>query len=161
RYASAGQLNQDVRRFLAGEPILARPTSVVERGVKWARRRPALATLLPVSGLSVMALAVAISAAAFQRGQRNAALASLERAEQAEAEARDAQERATVLAHLARARAYRYSRQVGQRFKALDELGAAARLRPSALLRHEAIACLAQADLRPANNWANNPAEEH
>src|SRR5262249_37607654 len=41
RYASAGELAEDLRRFQVGEPILARPASRLERVVKWARRRPA------------------------------------------------------------------------------------------------------------------------
>src|SRR5262249_6924684 len=51
RYASALDLADDLRRFQAGEPIRARPASAWERGVKWVRRRPALAGLLGVSGL--------------------------------------------------------------------------------------------------------------
>src|SRR5262249_723791 len=46
RYASAAALADDLGHYLAGEPILARPTSSWERGLKWARRRPALAGLL-------------------------------------------------------------------------------------------------------------------
>jgi eukaryotic-like serine/threonine-protein kinase len=46
RYASASALAEDLRRFLAGQPIQARPIRVWERGVKWARRRPAIAGLL-------------------------------------------------------------------------------------------------------------------
>jgi WD40 repeat protein len=45
RYASAGALADDLDRWLAGEPILARPTTPVERAVKWARRRPAIAAM--------------------------------------------------------------------------------------------------------------------
>jgi len=45
RYATAGDLAEDLHRFLAHEPILARPIGSMERAVKWARRRPALAAL--------------------------------------------------------------------------------------------------------------------
>ncbi len=60
RYATAGALAADLRRFRAGEPIEARPTPAWERAVKWARRRPALATLLAVSGLALTVLVAVI-----------------------------------------------------------------------------------------------------
>jgi serine/threonine protein kinase len=56
RYLSAGALAEDLNRFLAGEPIRARPTPLWERSRKWARRRPALATLLAVSGMALAGL---------------------------------------------------------------------------------------------------------
>jgi hypothetical protein len=43
RYASAGALAEDLRRFLAGQAVKARPVGTIERGLKWARRRPAAA----------------------------------------------------------------------------------------------------------------------
>lgn len=49
RYARAGDLAADLRRFLNHEPIQARPPSSMERLVKWAVRRPTIAAL--VSGL--------------------------------------------------------------------------------------------------------------
>jgi WD40 repeat protein/tRNA A-37 threonylcarbamoyl transferase component Bud32 len=45
RYATAMSLADDLRRYLAGEPILARPVTRLERAVKWARRRPAIAAM--------------------------------------------------------------------------------------------------------------------
>jgi WD40 repeat protein len=45
RYASALALAEDLERYLAGESIRARPVSLGERAVKWARRRPAVAAL--------------------------------------------------------------------------------------------------------------------
>ncbi len=61
RYASAGKLALDLRRFLAGEPIAARPASAVEVAWKWARRRPASAALLAMTVASVLAALVGVS----------------------------------------------------------------------------------------------------
>jgi hypothetical protein len=46
RYGTARAMADDLRRFLAGEPIQARRTGVIERAAKWVRRRPAIAALL-------------------------------------------------------------------------------------------------------------------
>ena len=43
RYATAEQLAEDLRRFLADRPILARRISPAERAWRWCRRNPALA----------------------------------------------------------------------------------------------------------------------
>jgi WD40 repeat protein len=51
RYASATALAEDLGRYLSGEPIVARPVRRVERAVKWARRRPAIAGLLGLVAL--------------------------------------------------------------------------------------------------------------
>lgn len=46
RYGSAGELAADLERFLGNETTHARPAGPVERGVRWCRRKPALALTL-------------------------------------------------------------------------------------------------------------------
>jgi WD40 repeat protein/serine/threonine protein kinase len=56
RYPTAEALAEDLRRFLAGLPIQARPTPAWERLWKWAKRRPAEAAVLLVSGVAALLL---------------------------------------------------------------------------------------------------------
>jgi len=49
RYASASALAEDLRRFLAHEPILARPVGPIGRTLRWCRRRPLVASLIALS----------------------------------------------------------------------------------------------------------------
>ena len=57
RYASAAALREDLRRFLVGEPIAARPVGRPERAWRWCRRNPWLAGAvgLVAAGLVVVA----------------------------------------------------------------------------------------------------------
>ncbi len=73
RYASASELADDLRRFLNGEPIRARPLSAWGRGVKWARRHPALAALLSVTVAATVALVTVLSVAYFRVSEAVAA----------------------------------------------------------------------------------------
>jgi WD40 repeat protein/serine/threonine protein kinase len=56
RYQTARELAEDLQRFLAGEPLRARRAGLLERGLKWARRRPTAAALVVVSVLAVLGL---------------------------------------------------------------------------------------------------------
>src|SRR5262249_55312995 len=53
-------LAEDLERWSGGEPIRARPTTVWERAVKWARRQPAAAALVAVSSLAVIVVVAAL-----------------------------------------------------------------------------------------------------
>src|SRR5262249_24767928 len=55
RYVSAAALAEDVERWLAGEPILARLAGPLERLVKWSKRRPASAALCALLGAALLA----------------------------------------------------------------------------------------------------------
>lgn len=58
RYPTALALAEDLRRYLNGEPILARPLGSWGRSVKWAKRHPALA----VFGVASIAATIGIMA---------------------------------------------------------------------------------------------------
>ncbi len=56
RYRSALDLADELRRFLDGEPIYARPTPTWERAWKWGKRRPAIVALLGVTTLAIVGM---------------------------------------------------------------------------------------------------------
>ena len=62
RYASCGALARDLRAWLGGEAIAARPVSRPERALRWARRNPAIATL----GGAVFATAIISTVLAYR-----------------------------------------------------------------------------------------------
>ncbi len=138
RYQTAEAMTEDLRRFLANEPIKAKRTSQLERLRLWSRRNPALATLLVVLAL----VAAGATGTAFYLQ------ATLVRVEKAELEGKHD----LWLSYLAQARATRMSRQCGQRFDSLRAIEAALALpvppgRSRDELRTEAIAALCLPDL--------------
>jgi hypothetical protein len=54
RYANCQELGDDLRRWLAGEPIRARPLGLAERMVRWLRRRP----FVPAAALIALAATI-------------------------------------------------------------------------------------------------------
>jgi serine/threonine protein kinase len=48
RYATAGQMADDLRRFLDGRPVQARPAGVIGRAVHWCARNRAAAVVIGV-----------------------------------------------------------------------------------------------------------------
>lgn len=55
RYAAADELAAELRRIAVGEPVLARPISRATRILRWARRKPALATATALTLLVALA----------------------------------------------------------------------------------------------------------
>jgi tRNA A-37 threonylcarbamoyl transferase component Bud32 len=74
RYATAAALADDLRRFLAGRPIVARPVGQLERAAKWVRRNPVLAAMGAALVL-VLLTGAAISMGFGVHAQRQAELA--------------------------------------------------------------------------------------
>ncbi len=126
RYQTARELADDLRRFLAGQPTLARPVGPWERARLWARRRPAAAALCVVSALAALAL-VGLAVGVVYNGQLQGALESATRARGAAEEARAAERAQREQAEEARAaeRAQReqaeQARQEAQRLRELAE----------------------------------------
>ena len=57
RYLTSESLAEDLARYLAGKPVEVRRAGPIERGVKWARRRPTMAT---VYGLATLLFAMVL-----------------------------------------------------------------------------------------------------
>jgi serine/threonine protein kinase/WD40 repeat protein len=132
RYPTAAALAEDLGRFLADEPIVARPISPVDRFGRWCRRRPTLAAAWALA----MTLAIGSTIAAY----------SIHRAEAV------GRERLRE-ARLAEARAVRQNATPGRRAEALAALAEAAAIRPGADLRNEALSALIIPDATPAERW--------
>jgi len=102
RYSTALEVAEELARWQASEPILARPISAPERAWRWCRRRPALAAALAVvlGLLTVLGIGGPVAAVRIDRARTEAkeeAQRALTAAAQAKAETRRA---ATLASHL-------------------------------------------------------------
>jgi eukaryotic-like serine/threonine-protein kinase len=95
RYAGAAELAADLRRFLADEPIMARPVGQAERAWRWCRRNRAVASSGAIAAALILLVAIASPIVAIRQS----------RLRQAESEARVAADEARVAADEARDRA--------------------------------------------------------
>jgi serine/threonine protein kinase/WD40 repeat protein len=173
RYETASALAADVHRYLSNEAVAACPPSAWYRVRRTVRRNRTLVTAAAVIGAALVAGLVAATwglvratdaetAALKEAGEKADALrdreAALAAARQSEGDAREQ----LFLSLLSQARATRLGRQTGQRLDSLDAVARAARIRPDARLRDEAVAALAHPDLRPGPRWrALPPGFEH
>jgi TolB-like protein/predicted Ser/Thr protein kinase len=64
RYHSAGDLADDLERWLGGRPIAARPVSAAVRALRWSRRNPTIAAMAAL----LLALAAAVGIMAWEQG---------------------------------------------------------------------------------------------
>jgi serine/threonine protein kinase/WD40 repeat protein len=151
RYATAEALADDLRRYLEGRPILARPSTPAERAWRWCRRNPwqaaavALMTILAI-GSTVVAWKSRGDALRIRIADRETRLNLFE-------------------SLVAQAQARRLSRRPGQRFASLDALRRAAAIARELdlaaghldRLRDAAIACMALADIRESGAAIRRP----
>jgi WD40 repeat protein/serine/threonine protein kinase len=151
RYQTAQELAEDLRRFLAGEPVRARRSGPWERGVKWARRRPAVAALVAVSAVALLSV---LGGTLWHNAELGAALQTSEERRV---------EGNTNLYHslIGEVRALRLARVVGYRRQAWDRLQRALRLETPAKdkeqLRQEAAACLGDFVGLEPTTWEDFP----
>jgi WD40 repeat protein len=96
RYDSTAALAADLHRFVAGESILARPVPFWERGLKWARRRPAIATLVVAV---LLLLASLLSLGIWSYAEINRSLTKAERLAATEARANAKAQEQTKIAN--------------------------------------------------------------
>ena len=158
RYGSAGALAEDLRRFLADQPIWARPSSPRERAWRWGRRNRGWATMLLTTAALLILIAVGSSLMSLSLSRAlNRAKAQELRAESAEHAANDALRQS----YLEQAQALRLTGVKGQRFQGLAAIRKALRLplanQPLAELRNAAIACLVLPDLETDIEWEGCP----
>jgi WD40 repeat protein len=119
RYATAEALRDDLIRFLDGRPILGRPVSPWVRTLGWARRRPAVATLLGVVVILACGLVAGIAAWASWLGWHNRQLEiQVARGDAKAAEAEKARQVAQERQNLANR--HRYAASIRRASEALD-----------------------------------------
>ena len=130
RYLSAHEMAEDLRLWLAGRPIRARPASRMERVWRWSRRNP-----LPASLAALLATALTVGGTVLWKSlqtSRHNLQSSL----------------------VAQASALREIGRLGNRTQAINALEHAIRLRPSGDARVELISALAMTDLRESQRFS-------
>jgi serine/threonine protein kinase/Tfp pilus assembly protein PilF len=76
RYATAGDMATDLRHYLAGEPVTARPVTGLVRMAKWMRRRPALAAAAILGVLMLVGMTLGLAGLVLWQRSENLRLSS-------------------------------------------------------------------------------------
>ncbi len=146
RFASAGELGDELRRYLESRPIRSRPILASERLWRWSKRNPGLAFLNALAATLAILMVIVSTVAAWT------SQASLARVERAEHQAQLALGQSLV----SEGAALQRTGLIGQRFDSLDRLDRAAQVlgadpegrKRLPAIRNHAIAAMGLTDLR-------------
>lgn len=143
RYATAQELADDLRRWLGGEPIHARPVALAERVWLWTKRKPAIAALVSLLVLTLLGSAALLVRSNEHLRQQDRALLAV-----------DEQRRGEIhRALLEKADAERLSLAPGRRDRALALVREALAYGASSQARSVAASALAVLDVRMERQW--------
>jgi tetratricopeptide (TPR) repeat protein len=131
RYQTARELAADLRRFLAGQPVLARPVPAWERAMRWCVRNPRVAALFGAVAILLMTVAVGSLAAAWkisrekERAENNAQAEkqAREKANLNAQEAKESQALASKQAELALQTVYDVVTKADEKLKDKEAMG--------------------------------------
>lgn len=84
RYATAGELADELIRYIKGEPILARPVSLFTKTVKWAKRNRTKSALIAVSAAFFITLILGMAGYIVRSNREDNRLAALRKSTQPE-----------------------------------------------------------------------------
>ncbi len=184
RFATAGELRDELRRFLEGRPIRSRPVGPAEQFWRWCKRNPALAAASITAAVLTILLAIGSTIAAWTyrdqlhkldieqektQGNLTRALKAERTATERLGETQKAEHKARLAlgqSLISEGAALQRTGLIGQRFDSLDRLGKAAQVlgadpegrKRLPEIRNHVIAALGLTDLRMRreHNYGDN-----